>query len=187
VDVPTTPVADGTAPGDLPAVAAEAARGPRPDSAAYALEVVGERWTLLVVRELMLGTHRYEQIKHATGAPRDQLSARLKTLVAAGVVERRQYAQRPTRYEYHLTEAGRALRPILLLLKAWGDRHVLGGAAPPSSSRHTCGAPFDPVAVCGYCGEPESGDGLTTRWSDPAWPPVGPPGPASEGSGPPGG
>lgn len=142
---------------------------PRPDAASYALAVVGERWTLHVVRELMLGTTRYEQLKQAIGLPRDQLSARLRTLVSAGLVERRRYSERPERFDYHLTAAGLDLRPILLLLQDFGHRHVLGGARPPAVTTHTCGAVFAPVLACGYCGEPESGDGVTTRWNDPHW------------------
>lgn len=146
--------------------------GPRPDPAAYALEVVGERWTLLVVRELMHGTHRFDALQAATGAPRDQLSARLKTLVAAGLARRVPYSERPLRHEYHLTDGGLALRPILLLLRAWGTEHVLAGAASPVVSTHTCGAVFTPVLACSYCGEPESGDGLEHRWAEPVWRPA---------------
>ena len=87
---------------------------------ARALDLVGERWALLVVRELALGSHRFTDIVAGTGAPRDRVTARLKALTAAGVVERRRYQTGPDRYEYHLTDSGRALVPVLDALLAWG-------------------------------------------------------------------
>ena len=92
----------------------------RPCPIAAGLEVVGERWSLLVVRELALGAHRFTDIVAGTGAPRDRVTARLKALTGAGVVERRQYQSGPDRYEYHLTESGRALLPVLDALLQWG-------------------------------------------------------------------
>jgi DNA-binding HxlR family transcriptional regulator len=92
----------------------------RPCPIAAGLEVVGERWALLVVRELALGAHRFTDIVAGTGAPRDRITARLKALTDAGVVERRQYQTGPDRFEYHLTESGRALLPVLDALLAWG-------------------------------------------------------------------
>ncbi len=92
----------------------------RPCPIAAGLEVVGERWSLLVVRELALGAHRFTQIVAGTGAPRDRIAARLKALAEAGVVERRQYQSGPDRFEYHLTESGRALLPVLDAMLAWG-------------------------------------------------------------------
>jgi DNA-binding HxlR family transcriptional regulator len=92
----------------------------RPCPIAAGLEVVGERWSLLVVRELNLGAHRFTGIVAGTGAPRDRIAARLKVLTEAGVVERRQYQSSPDRFEYHLTDSGRALLPVLDALLAWG-------------------------------------------------------------------
>lgn len=92
----------------------------RPCSLAAGLELVGERWSLLVVRELALGAHRFTDIVAGTGAPRDRIAARIKALTEAGVVERRQYQIGPDRFEYHLTESGRALIPVLDGLLAWG-------------------------------------------------------------------
>ncbi len=76
--------------------------------------MIGEKWSLLVVRELAYGVHRFDSIVRNTGAPRDILTNRLRRLESAGVVEKRQYLEHPPRFEYHLTEAGRELRPILL-------------------------------------------------------------------------
>ncbi len=95
---------------------------PRACSIASALEVVGERWSLLVLREIHFGVHRFDAIQRNTGAPRDILSRRLLTLVERGVIEKRQYSERPPRFEYHSTVAGDELRPVLGLLDAWGTR-----------------------------------------------------------------
>jgi DNA-binding HxlR family transcriptional regulator len=103
---------------------------PRPCAIADALGLVGERWSLLVVRELFWGNHRFADIARNTGAPRDVLSARLRSLVDAGVIEKRQYTDRPPRAGYHLTRAGRDLAPVLAALTQWGDRHL-----PPDGER----------------------------------------------------
>ncbi|MFL6162004.1 MAG: winged helix-turn-helix transcriptional regulator [Jatrophihabitantaceae bacterium] len=106
----------------------------RPCSAAAALELIGDRWSLLVIRELMFGVTRFSELARNTGAPRDRLAARLKTLVAAGVVERRQYSESPPRSDYHLTPAGRALRPVLQALRQWGDEWAVT-EVPPFDAR----------------------------------------------------
>ena len=94
----------------------------RPCPVAAALELVGDRWSLLVVREVNLGAHRFTRIQEGTGAPRDRLAARLKALVDSGVLRRERYSDAPERYEYHLTPAGRELVPVLTALRAWGER-----------------------------------------------------------------
>ncbi|WP_326670840.1 MULTISPECIES: winged helix-turn-helix transcriptional regulator [unclassified Streptomyces] len=110
-------------PADSPAAVAAGLPG-RPCSAAAALHVVGEKWALLAVREIFFGNHRFEAIARNTGAPRDRLAARLRSLEQADVVERRPYNERPPRHEYHLTESGRALAPVIRALLDWGDRWV---------------------------------------------------------------
>ena len=133
--------------------------GPRVCSIARSLAVVGERWTLLALREVFLGVHRFDRIQRRTGAPRDILSARLRKLVDAGVLERRQYQDRPPRFEYHLTQAGRELQPVLVGLRQWGDRHLSGSEPPPAVFRHTCGSTTPVGLVCPDCGEAiEPGD-----------------------------
>ena len=107
----------------------------RPCPIAAGLEVVGERWALLVVRELALGAHRFTDIVSGTGAPRDRIAARIKALTEAGVVERRQYQSGPDRFEYHLTESGRALLPVLDALLAWGREWVVS-PDDPDLNRH---------------------------------------------------
>ncbi len=133
---------------------------PRTCSIARTLELVGERWALLALREVFLGVRRFDTIQRNTGAPRDILSARLRKLLAAGLLERRQYQERPARFEYRLTEAGRDLLPVLLTLMDWGDKH-LAVDEPPLTYRHRCGADFKPVLVCQACGEPVSRRDLT--------------------------
>lgn len=124
---------------------------PRVCSVARSLEVVGEKWSLLVVREVLLGVRRFDQIRHNTGAPRDVLAARLRTLVETGVLARRRYSERPPRDEYVLTPAGRDLRPVVLALMRWGDAYLAGESGPPMVLRHECGADFQAEVVCAAC------------------------------------
>src|SRR3954463_8870509 len=105
----------------------------RPCPIAASLELVGERWSLLVIREVSLGNHRFSEIARGTGAPRDRLSARLTALVAAGVLERRPYSTTPPRSGYHLTAAGRDLLPALQGLMQWGNKWL--GGEPPGELR----------------------------------------------------
>src|SRR4051795_103154 len=131
----------------------------RPCSIAASLELVGERWALLVVREVSLGNHRFSEIARGTGAPRDRLSARLGALVAAGVLEKRPYSESPPRSGYHLTAAGRDLMPVLQGLMQWGNRWLT--EEPPVLLRHAPGehAEHDGDAAWGgrTCGGPGSG------------------------------
>ncbi|WP_433429830.1 winged helix-turn-helix transcriptional regulator [Nonomuraea sp. CA-141351] len=126
---------------------------PRECSIANALAVVGERWSLLAMREILLGVRRFDQIARNTGASRDILTARLRKLEEVGLLERRLYEEHPPRYEYVLTEAGEALHTVLLSLMDWGDRYVTRGE-PPTVWRHSCGEALEPVTVCAHCREP---------------------------------
>ncbi len=113
----------------------------RPCPIAACLELVGERWSLLVIRELSLGAHRFTEIVEGTGAPRDRIAARLKALVEADVVERRQYQSAPTRFEYHLTESGEALLPALRALLDWGRTYAVDPGDPDLDRHRTIGRP----------------------------------------------
>jgi DNA-binding HxlR family transcriptional regulator len=93
-------------------------------SIARALEVVGERWTLLIVRDVFLGRSRFDQIQDSLGVARNVLSDRLGRLVEHGILERVRYSERPERYEYRLTEKGRDLHLALAGLRQWGDRYL---------------------------------------------------------------
>lgn len=139
----------------------------RPCSVAASLQLIGEKWSLLVVRELSYGVHRFADIARNTGAPRDVLTSRLRSLEAAGVVERRLYQERPPRHEYRLTGAGEELRPILLSLSQWGDRWAV--EAPPVRFRHSCGDPLVLEHRCAACGEPVTGRDLEPEIADPGW------------------
>jgi DNA-binding HxlR family transcriptional regulator len=139
---------------------------PRACTIASALHVLGEKWSLLVVRELALGVHRFDQIQRNTGAPRDILASRLRRLEETGVVAKRQYQERPVRFEYLLTPAGDELRPILLALAQWGERWT-----PQASAYrwvHSCGEEVDLVHTCEACGEPVTGLDLRPRRAEPA-------------------
>jgi DNA-binding HxlR family transcriptional regulator len=125
--------------------------GPRECSVARTLEFLGEKWALLALREVFVGVRRFDRIQANTGAPRDVLTRRLRTLVANGILERRQYSDRPPRFEYRLTPAGRELLPVLLTLQSWGDRHLSG--EPPVVYEHACGEVFEPLLVCTSCHE----------------------------------
>jgi DNA-binding HxlR family transcriptional regulator len=126
-------------------------RTTRTCSIARTLSVVGERWALLVVREVALGVRRFADIQAATGAPPAVLSDRLKTLVRTGVLETRPY-QEPgsrVRLEYRLTAAGHDLQPVLTALKDWGDAHLVDERGVPVITRHReCGAPVHARLVC---------------------------------------
>jgi DNA-binding HxlR family transcriptional regulator len=112
-------------------------------SVARTSEIVGDRWTLLVLRDLFNGVRRFDELVVHLGVARDLLSRRLAKLVDAGIVARRAYRDpgSRTRYEYQLTEAGLDLRPVLVAFAQWGDRHLAGSAGPPTAILHEeCGA-----------------------------------------------
>lgn len=131
---------------------------PRPCPIAAALGVIGERWSLLAIRELGYGVHTFDRIARFTGASRDILTDRLRKLEAAGVVERRPYSEHPPRFEYHLTAAGRDLLPVLLSLREWGARWAAG--EPSARFGHDCGHPLAVDAVCRHCGVPVTTESL---------------------------
>lgn len=124
-------------------------------SVARTVSVVGDPWTLLLLRELFLGTRRFEAFQALTGMSTALLSARLARLVEEGIVRKVPYQRRPVRHEYRLTEKGIDLYPVVVSLMQWGDRW--GGAKvaePPVRLVHkTCGTPCEPRLVCPACGE----------------------------------
>jgi DNA-binding HxlR family transcriptional regulator len=140
---------------------------PRPCSVADALAVVGEKYALLVLRELFWGVHRFEDLQRNIGAPRDVLTSRLRRLEAAGVLVRHRYSERPPRFEYRLTDAGRELHPVLMALMAWGDKHAR--PVPAVVFEHTCGADLEPVVVCRACGGEVHRRDLTPHVDAPGW------------------
>jgi DNA-binding HxlR family transcriptional regulator len=115
------------------------------------LQVVGEKWTLLILRESFYGATRFEQFHRVLNCPRNLLSERLTKLVEEGILERSEYREPGSRarMEYHLTDKGRELTPILLSLREWGDRHLADPEGPPVLARHAgCGNELRVALVC---------------------------------------
>ena len=126
---------------------------PQPCSIGRAMEVLGERWTFMILRECFYGVRRFSDMQRNLGIARNILSARLQALVRHGILERRRYQDEPARYEYRLTAVGRDLYPAVVSIMRWGDRHLAGPAGPPVVLRHKCGHEADPVLVCSHCRE----------------------------------
>jgi DNA-binding HxlR family transcriptional regulator len=123
-------------------------------SIAKPLSVLGERWALLVIRDVSLGRCRFEEIQSSLGLASNVLSQRLATLIDEGILERRPYGARPDRFEYGLTEKGRELTPVLWALLRWGDKWTTGEAGPPLELVHAdCGEVFHMLPTCSACGE----------------------------------
>lgn len=122
-------------------------------SVARAVDVVGQRWTPLILRDLFAGLARFEDIRRDLGIASNILAARLDELEGHGVVERRQYQSAPPRHEYVLTEKGRDLYPVIATLLAWGDKWQAGADGPPALLVHTeCGCATVAKTVCAECG-----------------------------------
>ncbi|MDX6647509.1 MAG: hypothetical protein QOK40_3236 [Miltoncostaeaceae bacterium] len=121
-------------------------------SMARTLEVVGERWTLLIVRDAFLGVARFEHFLQRLKLAPNMLAKRLRTLTDAGILERRRYQERPARDEYVLTEAGKDLLPVLLGLMRWGDAHLAPKGAPVVAHHAGCGGALDGAGRCEGCG-----------------------------------
>lgn len=122
-------------------------------SISRSLEVVGERWSLLVLRDVLLGRHRFDELVDSLGITRTVLTQRLRHLTDEGVLERTAYQQRPERFAYHLTDKGRALTPVLAHLLWWGDTYYPEPGGPPRLLQHRdCGGPVQPRFTCGECG-----------------------------------
>jgi DNA-binding HxlR family transcriptional regulator len=122
-------------------------------SIARTLDVVGEWWTLLILRDAFRGTQRFDDFQASLGVARSVLTTRLHKLSDAGVLDKRQYSEHPPRYEYRLTPKGRALFPVITALQQWGDEWAVGPAGPPVQLVHTpCGNAIHPALVCPQCG-----------------------------------
>lgn len=123
-------------------------------SVARTLDVIGDKWSLLILRDAFYGVRRFDDFREDLGVARNVLTDRLQKLVATGVFERRRYEERPPRYEYRLTEKGRALLPVLLTMIGWGDRWANESDEPPVTLTHTkCGSTTRPVVACEHCGD----------------------------------
>jgi len=121
-------------------------------SIARALDVVGEWWTLLILRDALRGTTRFDDFHESLGMARSVLTARLKRLTDAGVLDRFQYREHPPRHEYQLTDKGRALFPVVAALQRWGDDWAAGPGGPPALLVHEpCGHTIQPQFICPDC------------------------------------
>ncbi|GAA1317720.1 winged helix-turn-helix transcriptional regulator [Pseudonocardia xinjiangensis] len=143
----------------------------RPCALAAALELVGDRWALLAMREVFFGNHQFNQIARNTGAPRDRIAARLKSLVEAGILEQRPGVDGSRHHGYHLTEAGRALGPAILALMDWGDKWVV---TEPAMRKIHGDHPLAIAMVCETCGEPADESHITREMVAPNWNLAGP-------------
>lgn len=127
----------------------------QPCSLARTLSVIGDRWTLLVLRDCFLGIRRFDAFENRLGITRHILADRLKKLVEQEVLFKVPYQQKPLREEYRLTEKGLELHPVMLALVHWGDKHMADERGAPVIHIHKkCGQPMQPMTTCSCCGEP---------------------------------
>lgn len=133
-------------------------------SIAGTLDVIGDRWTLLILRDAFKGVRRFEEIQRDLGIARNILTDRLQRLVEAEILERRPYQQRPERYEYRLTDRGIDLSPALVALMRWGDKWLAGEDGRPLVLAHrSCGHELDQTFVCWHCDTTVSPLAITSR------------------------
>ena len=133
-------------------------------SLARSLSVIGDRWTLLVLRDCFLGVRRFEDFERSLKIARRVLSERLAHLVEEGILDRVSYQERPPRHEYRLTEKGLGLYPAILSLVHWGDRHYAGKKGAPIIHTHkNCGHDFRSVLTCSECGDPVGARDVSVR------------------------
>jgi DNA-binding HxlR family transcriptional regulator len=135
------------------------------------MALIGEKWSMLALREVFLGNHRFNDIARNTGAPRDRLAARLRALEAAGILERREYATAPARFGYHLTPAGKALSPVLRALITWGNTWAVD--EPRIALQHH-DHDLALTEACDTCGEPLRSRDVTVTVLAPGWEATGP-------------
>ncbi len=122
-------------------------------SVAQCLEVVGEWWSLMVVRDVFLGVTRFDDLRSRLGISRNVLADRLDHLVAHGVLERVPYQQHPLRHDYRLTEKGVDLWPVLTAMRQWGDRYAAPDGPPLELVHKGCGERIEVLGTCSHCGE----------------------------------
>lgn len=123
-------------------------------SIARTMDVIGEPWSPLILRDVWVGINRFDQLQSDLGISSKVLTERLRWLTSQGVIERHAYQDRPPRFEYRLTEKGSELCAVLMAMTAWGDKHLAGPEGVPVVLQHkTCGHPFDAEVRCSHCGE----------------------------------
>ena len=135
-------------------------------SVARSVAVIGDRWTLMILRDCFLGIRRFEDFERRLGISRSVIAERLKTLTDEGVLRRDAYQERPVRHEYRLTDKGLALHQVMMAIVHWGDVHYADDAGPPLIHRHkACGCDFTPVQICSECREPVGARDVEVRAS----------------------
>lgn len=135
-------------------VRASVAGRTRGSSVTRAIRVIGDRWSILVIRDAFQGVRRFEDFITRTGASRSTLARRLRSLVASGILRRERYSASPPRWEYRLTESGRELFPLAVVAWTWERRWAPHGAGIPLRLRHRCGAELHAETVCAHCRRP---------------------------------
>jgi DNA-binding HxlR family transcriptional regulator len=123
-------------------------------SVAQCLEVVGEWWSMLIVRDAFLGVTRFDEFQERLGISRNILDQRLNRLVETGVLAKVPYSEHPPRFDYRLTDKGRDLWPILTTMRQWGDKYGAPNGPPLLVTHKGCGQVADAVLTCSACGEP---------------------------------
>lgn len=123
-------------------------------SVAQCLEVVGEWWSMLILRDVFLGVNRFDDIQERLGISRNILSRRLSALVDAGVLKKVPYSEHPPRFEYKLTRKGVDLWPVLTAMRQWGDQYAAPDGPPLVMMHKECGHIAEAVMVCSACGDP---------------------------------
>jgi DNA-binding HxlR family transcriptional regulator len=136
---------------------------PRPSAVRHALEIVSDPWTYAILQEAFFGVRRFEQLRAQLGISRGILSKRLASLVENGILERVRYQRRPDRFEYPLTERGRALYPVFIALQRWGEDWLedAGDATRLTLIHEACGQRSRPRLTCDRCGEPIRAEEMT--------------------------
>jgi len=139
------------------------ANEPPPCSIQRSLEILGDRWTILIMRDAFRGIRRFDDLRRDLGIARPVLADRLKHLVDAGVLERRRYCDHPPRDEYRLTAMGAALSPTLVALMRWGDEWLSSDGPPTTLIHEVCGEPLDQAFVCWHCNETFGSGAIASR------------------------
>ncbi len=135
------------------------------------MDLLGDWWTPLVLREAFYGIRRFDAFQESLGIARNTLTDRLRRLVDEGLLEKRPYQTEPVRYDYVLTEKGRDFYTVLLAMNRWGDRWLAGEQGPPIVFRHdACGHDSHAEVVCADCGEPMTAENTHAR-PGPGYPP----------------
>jgi len=132
-------------------------------SVAQCLELVGDWWTLLIIRDVFLGVRRFDEFQQRLGISRNILIQRLTSLVDHDILEKQPYSEHPPRYEYQLTEKGRDLWSVLVAMRQWGDKYAAPDGPPVTMIHKACGNEAQAIMTCSSCGEPLTPHDITTR------------------------